>query len=54
MNAIDSLAGGDITKWDAVLDMSADDCYVKLCMMSETRRYMRDFNQILTSKHKEQ
>ena len=48
-NTLDSLAGGDILKWDAVLDLEYADVFTKLYMEKTKADIESEMNQLKTS-----
>jgi hypothetical protein len=49
-NSIDALAGGDITKWEAVVRLPMSDVVLKLKMNQQQHRYEKKYHQIMLNK----
>jgi hypothetical protein len=52
MNAIDSIAGGDVTKYEGVLLMPYATIRIKLQMNLAQRIYQKKLRNVLTAKNK--
>lgn len=50
MNLIDALAGGDVTKYNAVLDIDCRTALVKMTMIMEERNYKKRLYNILNKR----
>lgn len=49
-NSIDTLAGGDITKWGKVVMLPMSDVMLKLMMNQQQYRYQKKYNEIMSKK----
>jgi hypothetical protein len=49
-NSIDALAGGDITKWEAVVRLPMSDVVLKLKMNQQQYRYEKKYHEIMLKK----
>lgn len=50
MNVLDTLAGGDLLKYDAVLQMDCRTCLVKLVMEKESRNFQKRLARMYSQK----
>lgn len=50
MNILDTLAGGDVLKYEAVLAMDCRTCLVKLVMEKESRNFQKRLAKIYSQK----
>lgn len=51
-NTLDSLAGGDITKWDAVKLISYEDSFTKLLKNKKQSEFEKDYAKVIRDKDK--
>ena len=49
INTVNSLAGGDITKWDAVLNMPYERVLTKLLLNKTEAEYQKRYSELLSA-----
>jgi len=51
INTINSLAGGDITKWDTILNMPYERLLTKLLLSKTEADYQKRYSELLQAQH---
>ena len=51
INTINSLAGGDVTRWNEILNMPYDRVLTKLLLNKTEAEYQRKYSELLQAQH---
>ena len=51
-NLIDALAGGNVLKWEAIMELPYVDVYKKLLLFKDEAGFQKDYHQVIAEKFK--